>query len=328
MKTTIKNTFLYATLILIFAACEAPEPDDITTPTIRNITVDEIYFYSRRAGIYNIYKVDNSGVETPIIIDNEHHDWWVRVSPNKQTILWYKSPKNVPENQQYNNYKAAELWMANADGTNPRKVIDLEDYNWTEQGVADWSPDGSQIVMIAEDESGHFQIYITDAEGKNPQRISQRNSLYADPSWSPDGSKIVYTAFPEGYIGVNFFKLEVHTMNPDGTDETRLTFDELRDHDPYWSPDGKEIAFESQWSLANWAIRKVNLQTGETIDVLKDDKTQSVPRWTQNSQELYFVRFVLGEFVKLVKCDRDGNNLETVLASDEHNYLDCDLVEF
>ena len=335
---------LKVTFILLFGiltSCSSDDkaisPDDNTSipnednsPNLPNGGSDEnieLFYYSKRNGVNNIYKSDLNGNETSIIVDSNNHDWWIRVSPNKQTILWYKSPLNVSSDNEFNNYEQAELWMANLDGSNPRKVIDLDDYKWSAQGVADWSPDGTELVMAAK-EQNNWGIYITDQNGQNPVRISQDTNVdYADPSWSPDGQKIVFSKF----VGLN---LEVHVMNMDGTDEIQLTNDDaFQNYDPYWSPDGKEIAFESKWTildcflLGNWAIRKYNFDTQQTTDVIKDDNRNGLARWTNNSENIYFSISVCGDFARIGRINRDGGDVEIILEDSTFPYYDCDLVE-
>ncbi len=48
-----------------------------------------------------------------------------------------------------------------------------------------------------------------------------------------------------GGTGTDVTRIEVVTMNPDGTNVTRLTNNNVLDFDPIWSPDGREIIFES-----------------------------------------------------------------------------------
>ena len=40
--------------------------------------------------------------------------------------------------------------------------------------------------------------------------------------------------------------IDIYVMNPDGTDQTRLTYFPGRDDDPDWSPDGRWIAFHRE----------------------------------------------------------------------------------
>lgn len=334
----LKITFILILGLLTSCSSDdkATSPDDNTSiPNEDNVPYlpsesgenIELFYYSKRNGVNNIYKSDLNGNETSIIVDPNNHDWWIRVSPNKQTILWYKSPLNVSSDNEFNNYEQAELWMANLDGSNPRKVIDLLDYKWSAQGVADWSPDGTELVMAAKKQN-NWGIYITDQNGQNPVRISQDTNVdYADPSWSPNGQKIVFSKF----VGLN---LEVHVMNIDGTDEIQLTDDDaFQNYDPYWSPDGKEIAFESKWTildcllLGKWAIRKYNFDTGLTTAVIKDDNRNGLARWTKDSGKLYFSVSVCGEFAKIARMNRDGGTVETLLEDVNFPYYDCDLVE-
>ena len=58
------------------------------------------------------------------------------------------------------------------------------------------------------------------------------------PSWSPDGSKIAFMSTRE----VNY---NIYIMNPDGTNQTRLTNNPASDNRPDWSPDGSKIVFAS-----------------------------------------------------------------------------------
>ena len=54
-----------------------------------------------------------------------------------------------------------------------------------------WSPDGKRIVFLS-DRSGAENIWLCDADGKNPKALTKgNNNLYASPEWTPDGNYIV-----------------------------------------------------------------------------------------------------------------------------------------
>jgi Tol biopolymer transport system component len=59
------------------------------------------------------------------------------------------------------------------------------------------------------------------------------------PSWSPDGSRIVFFSDRDG-------NYEIYSMNPDGSDQTRMTDNPATDRQPSFSPNGKEILFVSE----------------------------------------------------------------------------------
>ncbi len=79
--------------------------------------------------------------------------------------------------------------------------------------------------------------------------------------------------------------------------------------------------------LGEWAIRKYNFDTQQTMDVLKDDNINGLARWTDDSKQIYFSLSVCGGFDRLARMGRNGENLEVVLEDGSFPYYDCDVVE-
>jgi len=79
------------------------------------------------------------------------------------------------------------LWVANADGSNPRRLTDAE----VSEHFPAWSPDGRHIVYATwEGRGGHLYRVPADG-GSGAQRLTSEPSSWVTPTWSPDGSRIV-----------------------------------------------------------------------------------------------------------------------------------------
>ena len=77
-----------------------------------------------------------------------------------------------------------EVWLAEADGANPRQLTHLGAHI---AGSPRWSPDGKHIVFHAR-VPDVAQIYVVDADGGLPRRITNGARSFFMPSWSTDGN--------------------------------------------------------------------------------------------------------------------------------------------
>ena len=78
------------------------------------------------------------------------------------------------------------LWVANADGSEPRRLTDSD----MSEHFPAWSPDGGWVAYSTWDgEAGH--LYKTRAEGGSAVRLTTMAAVYVTPAWSPAGDRIV-----------------------------------------------------------------------------------------------------------------------------------------
>jgi len=111
---------------------------------------------------------------------------------------------------------------------------------------ADWSPDGKKIAFASRDSAcannqtcqASAEIWVMNADGTKPQRLTSNSNEERSPDWSPDGKMIAFMC--RLAAGKPF---EICVMNADGTGGEVLTSNEMPDLGPTWSPDGSRIAF-------------------------------------------------------------------------------------
>jgi TolB protein len=104
-----------------------------------------------------------------------------------------------------------EIFVAGADGSNPRQLTDNE----VNDMWPSWSPDGSKIAFMS-GEMKHHQLWVMNIDGSEKTRLTHNAFDDWRPRWSPDGTRIAFNSFRGDRVGL-------FLMNADGSGERHLT---------------------------------------------------------------------------------------------------------
>jgi TolB protein len=149
-----------------------------------------------------------------------------------------------------------------------------------------WSPDGRRIAyeynpsptgLRAQDSD----VWVMNANGSFPRRLTRVIGFDGDPSWSPDGTRIVFESTRSG-------NSDVWVMNADGSSPRPLARSPGFDGDPAWSPGGNRIAFTSSRD-GNEEIYLVNRDGTGLLNITNNPADDFDPTWSPNGEYVAFV---------------------------------------
>ena len=138
--------------------------------------------------------------------------------------------------------KVHGIFVANADGSNPRRVTTGIRTTQAFDTQSQWSPDGNRLVFMSVKNSKQAAIFVVNIDGTGLKRLTPWSLDAGNPDWSPDGRKILFNPYWDPHPGKfsNIF-----SMRPDGSHRTQLTRARpgVQSFAPAWSPDGTKIVF-------------------------------------------------------------------------------------
>jgi TolB protein len=159
----------------------------------------KMIFTSIRGGDLDLYIMDLKTGKTKQVTNTLGYDGGAWFSADGKKIIWRASrPKPGAEAKDYMDLlkeglvapTQMEVFIANADGSNPRQITSL--------GQANWAPNflyNGKVMFCSNHEYKRgfpFNMYTMNADGTNMEKISHDNGFDAFPMFSPDGKKIAF----------------------------------------------------------------------------------------------------------------------------------------
>ena len=118
---------------------------------------------------------------------------------------------------------------------------------------------------------------------------------------SPLGAKIVFYSHRDG-------NTEIYTMDSDGSNLMRLTFNEVSDSAPAWSPNGQQIAFHTTRDR-NFDVYVMDADGSNPRKLTRHPENDRQPTWSPDGSQIAFNSFRAGA-INIHVMDADGNNVK------------------
>ena len=186
----------------------------------------QIAFVSSRNGTKEIWLMDYDGANQHPLTSLRSIALTPRWSPDASRIAFtcFKPMIRVT---------SAQICMYSID---TGKLVSFPQFKGTNSSPS-WSPDGSQIIFSSSMQ-GNPEIYVSDANGGRPKRLTNSNSANTSATWNPKTGQTVVFVSDRGGVP------QLYSMNSDGTSVSKFDLPDMGYViDPAWSPNGPILAF-------------------------------------------------------------------------------------
>jgi TolB protein len=182
----------------------------------------------------------------------------------------------------------AEIWVMNADGSEPHQLThdELLDQEPT------ISPDGSRIAWNQWSPFptyGDRDIWVMNSDGSAQELLFNGSNTDVFPQYTPDGQTIVMGA-EEGDMDVR--KTPSIPAVPPLTTATAVAADkELLESEPTVSPDGTRVAFTQvpkSAPISPFDIYSVGIEGGPTVPVYATTANEQFPTYSPDGTKMVF----------------------------------------
>ena len=256
---------------------------------INGIAETKIYFVSSRSGTKEIWAMDYDGQNQHAVTHLGTISLSPRVSPDNTRIAFASLGR--------------EGWAVRMYSLELGRLVSFP------AGVAGgsnqspaWSSNGAKVAFSSS-RSGESDIWVADASGASPRRITSSHGPNVAPTWNPRTN--AQLAWANGHNGLP----QIYTMDQDGANVQRLT-DGGYAVSPSWAPNGQLLTFS--WNRkygpgapGGYDIYIMDIASKRWLQLTHEAGSNDFPCWAPDNRHIVFER-TLGKHADIWSMLADG----------------------
>ena len=187
----------------------------------------------------------------------KRHTQFMSLSPDGRYVVYELGEQHGSEKR--------DIYLLATDGSVDIPLV----VHPADDGAPFWTPDGKRIVFLS-NRSGSEALWMVGVEdGKpkgTPTQVMEASSLFSPKGFTPDGS--FYYSIGTPTLDVHVATLDFEAGKIVASPTKRSLRYEGTNHAPFWSPDGKYLAYASKRSAENTYVLVIqSLETGQERDL-------------------------------------------------------------
>ncbi len=241
---------------------------------INGIAETKIYFISSRTGSKEVWVMDYDGANQHAVTHLGSISLSPRVSPDNSRVAFATLGR--------------EGWSVRMYSLDLGRLVSFPagTAGGSNQSPA-WSADGSKLAFSSS-RTGDPEIWVADASGAAPKRITYFKGPDVSPTWNPKTNSQI--AWVSGRTGLP----QIYTMDQDGANIQRLT-DGGYAVSPSWSPNGQFLTFSWNRKYGPGApggqdIYIMDIATKRWQQLTHDAGSNDFPSWAPDTRHIVFER--------------------------------------
>lgn len=235
-------------------------------------------------------------------VPNIHKFNEVAISPDGTRIAWVQE-----------NIAGIEVASLRQQSSTPTSIPPVGE-NSSAYDIA-WSPDGSQLVFIADAVSKQPQIYIAGIAAGPARKLTDLTGYLTSPSWSPDGKSIAFlytenlprAAGPldpvppdSGVKAEHIYEQRLALLDITTGKVKQLSPVDMYVYEYDWAPNGKRLAAiaapgsgDNNWWIAR--LYTLPAEGGPLLEIYKPALQIEHPRFSPDGKNLAFIEGLMSD---------------------------------
>ncbi|MBC8044225.1 MAG: PD40 domain-containing protein [Rhizobacter sp.] len=264
------------------------------------------------AGCDQIYTMNLDGSHKKLVSTGKGRTTCSYFLPDGKSILYASThladekcppPPDFSKGYTWALYKGYDIFFASldslGDGQNVRRITATDGYD----AEATVSPTGDKIIFTSV-RDGDLELYEMDITGNRVKRLTTHTGYDGGAFYSPDGQKIVFRAStPKDAAEEKSYKellaaglirptkLDIFTMNSDGSGRRQLTDNGKANFAPFFLPNNRQIIFSSNLSDErgrNFDLYLINDDGSALTRISFGPEFEGFPVFTKDGKKIIF----------------------------------------